>query len=171
MHDFEVIGELKRDWKVDPINRLIRSKQYVLADEAWLFGDGAEALRWYFKKLGLDRYVENGNHCAHFANRAACFLQDLHVRHAALSSAATAPGGTSAAEVKEFALAVGEFYYQRNGDPSKEHAVVISMTANAPGGAGRIRPVFLEPQALWRNGGRMELLSEAERISCTGLGL
>jgi hypothetical protein len=147
MHDFELTGRLRNEWKIHPAKLVPRSKQYVFVDAGWLYSEGAEALRIYFDALGLRKYVENGNHCTHFTWRAAGFLHDLHVR-----------GGEFAGS----ALAVGEFHYMRESD-FVEHSKVIAVTKP-------FRPIFLEPLTLWVNDGRSDA-TEAERISCGFLGL
>lgn len=154
MHAHDAIGYLRRDWKIDPIVLLPRSRQIVLVDEEWVFTELVEAARVYAREMGLERYVRESNHCPQFVMRVVSLASDLHIR-----------GG----QHSDSGIAVGEFWYQRNGHPADEHAVV---TALAPAPGGRIKPVFMEPQRLWDgSGGRIESLTEAERISCTALSL
>jgi hypothetical protein len=148
MHDFEITGRLKNEFWINPGNRIARSKQYVLVNEQWLYTEGARAARSYFEGLGLRRFVEDGNHCTHFAWRTACLLHDLHVRGGRMSN---------------FALAVAEFHYARKAEPGDEHAIVVAVTLP-------FRPIFLEPQKLWINDGQHELNRE-EMASCFAYGL
>jgi hypothetical protein len=152
MHAHDVIGLLKRDWQIDPIQRLISARECLLIDEGWLYGEFAQSVRVNSNALGLSIYNRESNHCRHIVRRAVSLSVDLHVRGGKHTYAS---------------LAVLEFWFFRKGNPEDEHALLLGITHDP---VRAIRPLFMEVQAVLRGeSGRYET-TEPERISCTGLG-
>lgn len=154
MHAHDVIGWLERDWKIDPPQRLVAARGIVLIDGGWFFREGARAVQVYFAEMKLQGFFRESNHCGHMVRRAAGVMDDLHVR-----------GGVH----RDVSMAILEFWYCQKGDPTKEHAVLMGVTDGA-GTGSPIKPLFMEVQRVVRGeSGDLGMLSEAERISCTGL--
>jgi len=141
MHSHELTGYLRKDWGINPANVMVADREYVRPAADWFYGEFALASGILFGQLGLRQFAPERNDCDDFARGAAWLSQVLHHR----------------TSIERTALAVGEFWYFRKGNPEDEHAVNIAIDHNR-------KPMFMEPQ----NQQRIEL-TEAERISCTAL--
>jgi len=146
IHAHELVGELRQDYRIDPLQKMIGDRVYVPVDEDWFDREFAEALRVLLSELRLGGWISERNDCDDLAGWGRLLAQRLHA-------------GTPPREgvPMESAIAIGEFWYFRNGNQVREHSLIIARFANRKVG-------FMHGQTQER-----VTLTEPERISCTGL--
>jgi hypothetical protein len=135
MHDSHIIP-----WN----NPALADSAYELPSEEWFTSKFPAILGDFFKDLKQTRWVSESNDCDDFSKMAAAFAHLIH------NNTPNHKTGTS--------LAVGEFYYQINGDPKQGHAINFAVVKTKE---GKVKVVFMDPQTL-----NVVKLSETEIQAC-----
>jgi hypothetical protein len=153
LHNFEVTGVLRKDHGMRGEAEMIADLELALPTRQWVFGPFAKALRIHYETYGLLPFVPERNDCDDFTRQACSFGAMLHNRTVK---------ALGLMDLDETALALGEFWYLRGGDPRDEHAVALAVVRENR----KIIPVFMETITQ-----REVFLTEQERISCKAFRL
>jgi hypothetical protein len=153
LHNFEVTGVLRKEHGIRGEAEMIADFELVLPTRRWFFGPFAKALRIDYETYGLLPYAPQRNDCDDFTRHACSFGAKLHNRTVK---------ALGLIDLDETALALGEFWYLRGGDPLDQHAVALAVVREK----GKIIPVFMETITQ-----REILLTKEEKISCKAFRL
>lgn len=140
--DWKVIEQTVHDFGIVPWNGFAMGDgHYGIPEEKWVLNDYLDLLRNFQAMIKQTKYISENNDCDDFAKMAAAFAKLVYSNTAQ----------------KESSIAVGEFYYKKDGLEGN-HAINFAIVT---GSDGKLKLIFIDPMT-WSQ----VFLSPAEVESC-----